>query len=175
MRYRFKKETVEPFSMSYGVNKTKVEPFRLRSWQRVVSESEVNGRTVRLIETVEVEVEALPRVSFAERRHLPSVPGIYFALAAEGQALYIGQAVDIRERWVGHARLRQLRDLRCASIAWRVEEDHEDRLWLEWDCINKLKPVLNGTTIPGQGKDRRPKYKLVRVHPNWNRYRYVPV
>jgi GIY-YIG catalytic domain-containing protein len=49
-----------------------------------------------------LNLETLPAVSLENRKRLPQTAGIYFAIDAAGAVQYIGQSINLRQRWKGH-------------------------------------------------------------------------
>jgi hypothetical protein len=84
----------------------------------------------------------LPSVPFAERHALPHTSGVYFALSAHGDVLYVGATHDLYARWHVHHRSRQLQDMSCASIAYYVCEIHH-LAETEEAMIAQFTPPLN--------------------------------
>ena len=85
----------------------------------------------------------LPCVPFKERHSLPRVSGLYFALADDGEVLYVGATQNLYQRWVSHHQDQALQKLGCLSIAYYVCEisalaDTEQAM------ISQFQPRLNG-------------------------------
>ncbi len=94
---------------------------------------------------------ALPSLPLDERAALPDTPAIYFVLAGD-TVLYIGQSVNVRQRWVAHHRLAQLNEHGGCRIAWMTVDAAGLLGELERACIAHFEPVLNGTGFPGRAQ-----------------------
>lgn len=90
-----------------------------------------------------VSIPDLPFVPFSELETLPSGPGIYFALAPDGEVLYIGRSVNIAQRWVGHHRAGQLGEMGCTTLAWLTISETELLPEIERGMIAHFMPSLN--------------------------------
>jgi predicted GIY-YIG superfamily endonuclease len=84
-------------------------------------------------------------------RELPREPGVYLFLDAEGQALYVGKARDLRRRLAGyrnasrrkaHRKMRRLVRL-AVSLEIRPQESETQALLLENELIRTLRPPHN--------------------------------
>jgi len=91
---------------------------------------------------------ALPSLPLDERRELPDTAAIYFVLAGD-TVLYIGQSVNVRQRWLAHHRLAQLNEHGGCRIAWMTVDGVSLLNELEQACIAHFQPALNGTNMPG--------------------------
>ncbi|MHC5756067.1 MAG: helix-turn-helix domain-containing protein [Nostoc sp.] len=94
---------------------------------------------------------ALPSVLLNERSRLPKVSGIYFAATDSEGVLYIGQSVNIRQRWVNHERRYQLSKIKNVHLYWLEVADRSLLKVIEEALIEKFSPPLNWT---------RPEYQL---------------
>jgi len=65
-----------------------------------------------------VALETLASVSFDARDTLPPVSGVYLALSAANEVLYVGATTNLRQRWKQHHRVARLQSLACVRIAW---------------------------------------------------------
>jgi len=61
--------------------------------------------------------------------------------------LYIGQAINVRQRWLAHHRLTQLNEYGGCRIAWMQVDDAGLLDELEQACIGHFTPVLNGSDV----------------------------
>lgn len=93
----------------------------------------------------------LPAIPLAERAALPDTPAVYFVMAGD-TVLYIGQSVNVRQRWGAHHRLQQLNEYGACRIAWMAVDDAGLLDDLERACIAHFEPVLNGTGFPGRAQ-----------------------
>lgn len=70
--------------------------------------------------------------------NVPKSPGVYFFLDARGTRIYIGKAVNLRNRLRGHPMLAK-----AASLDWQVCGSEIEALILESRFIKKYKPLYN--------------------------------
>ena len=91
-----------------------------------------------------LDITALPGCPVAERKQLPDRPGIYFVLDG-ATVLYIGRAVNLRNRWAQHHRLAQVGS---AKIAYQEVSDPAMLDAVEIACIDHFQPTLNRTQVP---------------------------
>ncbi len=76
-------------------------------------------RACRSAEEALKEIAALPSIPFAHRRHLPAASGVYFVLE-QGQCAYVGQSLNIRQRWMSHHKIAKLREREGVTISWAL-------------------------------------------------------
>lgn len=88
----------------------------------------------------------LPAIPLAERAALPDTPAIYFVLAGD-TVLYVGQSVNVRQRWLAHHRLQQLNEHGGCRIAWLMVDDTSLLDEMERACIAHFRPALNGSDV----------------------------
>jgi hypothetical protein len=86
-----------------------------------------------------MEVREIPLGSVKD---LPSVAGVYWVLAGES-VLYVGQSANLRQRWVSHHRMIDMRRLEADRIRWLLVSA-ESLVDAERRVIDELQPVLNG-------------------------------
>lgn len=85
----------------------------------------------------------------AHLKTLPNTPGVYRMLSANGEALYIGKAKDLRKRVASYTRAAKLttRHVRMISATVTMEFAHTktevEALLLESNMIKQLKPRFN--------------------------------
>lgn len=91
----------------------------------------------------------LSSLNLTDKQKLPEYSAIYFAVAS-GQVLYVGQAVNLRNRWQNHHRLPQLEAInrRCqVKLFWlnclSTELNELERQYIQFYC-----PTLNQTKVP---------------------------
>lgn len=99
----------------------------------------------------EVELSNLPQLPLEDKRSLPDLPAVYFAVGTDSEILYVGRTASLRRRWKGnrHQHLETLynRD-EPIHLAWLAVE-HEDWLpELEYELITRFRPVLNEQPNP---------------------------
>jgi hypothetical protein len=90
-----------------------------------------------------LNITALPGVAVAERKALPNCPGVYFVIDGD-VVMYIGRAVNLRNRWKNHHRLNQVRG---ARIVWLAISDAALLDGIEQACIAYFQPALNGSGV----------------------------
>jgi len=93
---------------------------------------------------VSVAPSALPSVPLDERSALPDTAAIYFVIEGD-TVLYVGQSINLHQRWLAHHRLTQLNEYGGCRIAWMQVDDADLLDELERACIEHFSPVLNGT------------------------------
>ncbi|RCJ31824.1 endonuclease [Nostoc punctiforme NIES-2108] len=91
----------------------------------------------------------LPYLRLVDKQKLTEASAIYFAVARD-QVLYIGQAVNLRSRWLNHHRLPQLEAInrRCEiKLFWLnclpIQLNELERLYIQYYC-----PTLNQSKVP---------------------------
>ena len=79
---------------------------------------------------------------------IPKKTGVYFFLDKKGSVLYVGKAIDIRNRIRSHyretanpAKTKLLKETR--SIRWELTDSEPEALIREAELIKKLKPRYN--------------------------------
>lgn len=110
-------------------------------------------------------------VPFSERGFLPSCPGIYVVADTNHFVWYVGQAIDLKNRWLGRSHHRYPQLIRTNrklehKIYWKpfpVEQLAEKERYY----IDFLKPELNGckvkTYLPKQPQVDREIKRLFKV------------
>ena len=104
----------------------------------------------------EINPLKLPSVALLEKHKLPQLSAIYFAIAENGEILYIGRSVNLASRWNGHHRYLGLKEIGNVRIAWLSCEDESLLPQIEEAMIQHFLPCLNQTLI----KYKQPKSKL---------------
>lgn len=113
-----------------------------------------NGKAEEGAETGEQGIEeidplALPYVAMSELRYLPECAGIYFAIEENNIVAYIGQSVNIYNRWRGHhvqgslCDLSDLESARRVRLAWMAVSSVDQLDSLERALIRRFRPRLN--------------------------------
>lgn len=72
---------------------------------------------------------------------LPRRPVVYALMDSAGEYVYIGQTECLRERWVSH-RCRRMASSGW-SVAWTDAPVESERLLLEAELINRIRPLEN--------------------------------
>lgn len=77
-----------------------------------------------MIDPSAINPVTLPSVSLADRRNLPSMPCIYFAIDGAGAVQYIGRSKNPARRWIAHHRYPDLCSMSGVRIAYmHLDED----------------------------------------------------
>jgi GIY-YIG catalytic domain-containing protein len=105
----------------------------------------------RLVEqalVVEDRREHWRRVGDRVRRDAPPVPGVYVLRDAEGAALYVGKAANLRRRLGAQFADRRWRSLppamaRVAAVEWEEAGSELEALMREATLIGELQPIVN--------------------------------
>ena len=92
-----------------------------------------------------IDLEQLPSIDFEDRKQLPEVSGIYFAIDSNDNIQYIGQSINIRNRLQTHHRKQQLSELAGVRIAYLEVSDTSLLYDIEQALIDYFNPYLNGT------------------------------
>ena len=99
----------------------------------------------------DLQLDILPYVEFMEKDKLPEIAGIYFAIDKNHKVYYVGKAQNLRNRWVGHHRYDQLKEINKKTnikLSWYGCENNENTLTqLENYFIATYHPVLNQTKV----------------------------
>jgi len=101
------------------------------------------------MQAAEINPLTLPPVPLAERRRLPNCSAVYFAIAGDGEILYVGRTSNLTARWFQHHRYVQLKDIDGVRLAW-LECPTELLNEVELALIAWFKPELNGSLIPAE-------------------------
>ncbi|QNJ17662.1 hypothetical protein SynA1840_02130 [Synechococcus sp. A18-40] len=108
-------------------------------------------------------IQSWGSVAFSDYRQLPEKPGIYACLNAAGETLYIGQALNLFDRWnSGHHRAI---DIACAggsSIHWMwIEPSLLDEV--EHSLLLKHRPSLNKVITCPEDQRLERKREMARL------------
>lgn len=96
-----------------------------------------------------LNLETLPAVSLENRKRLPQTAGIYFAIDAAGVVQYIGQSINLRQRWASsHHRLSALEVIVDVQIAWLKISDIGLLNQVEQALIEYFDPPFNIGSCP---------------------------
>jgi integrase len=107
-----------------------------------------------------LDLESLPSLPLAKRGELPELSGVYLAIGGLGEVQYIGQAVNIRDRWVCHHRRIELEFSGLnVCIAWILVELPLLR-HVEQALINYFKPPLNGLKNQMERAEKTKEYEI---------------
>jgi DNA-binding transcriptional regulator YiaG len=87
-------------------------------------------------------------VEYGKRNLLPAIAGVYCVMSSGGSLLYIGQSVNINQRWKGHHLRQQLKAGASLHIAYRETFSEVGRLKMEAILIRQHQPRLNANLLP---------------------------
>lgn len=91
-----------------------------------------------------IDLKTLPALPLSRRKELPQTAGIYFAIDAGGVVQYIGQSINLRQRWLQHHRQTALTFVHDVRIAWIEVNELSLLKEIEGKMIRHFKPLLNG-------------------------------
>jgi excinuclease UvrABC nuclease subunit len=94
-----------------------------------------------------VQIAHFPSMAYEERRDLPTIPALYFVVDSARNVVYIGQTVNLRDRWKSHHRAAQM-ERGGYRIHWRVVENDIQRRHYEARCIEHFRPPWNRSEVP---------------------------
>lgn len=102
------------------------------------------------MDVTKVNPFTLPSVSILNLDSLPNLGGVYFAISAPAEILYIGKAIDIYQRWRSHHRFDDINVYSNVKIAYLpcIVSSEDDLSEIETACIMHFRPQLNKTIIP---------------------------
>lgn len=101
------------------------------------------ARSDDYVKLEDLDISALPSVSYANRKELPECKAVYFAVSAKGEILYIGMTKNLRVRWLGHERASEcLDECKDIKIAW-LEKPWRGFIRFEKAAISKYLPKAN--------------------------------
>ncbi len=89
----------------------------------------------------------LPSILLEQRRGLPSCSGIYFAISADDEVLYIGRSVNLAQRWISHHRHPELEEIGQVRIAWLEINEPNLLPAIEEALIDWFAPSLNSSSV----------------------------
>jgi len=95
---------------------------------------------------IQINPSTLPSLPLTERSTLPTCPAVYFVMA-ENQILYIGRAINLRQRWNAHHRYIQLKPKTNVRIAWLECSEPILLPKIESALIEQFRPLLNGSPV----------------------------
>lgn len=84
----------------------------------------------------------------SESKRIPPIPAVYFVYTEPSIVLYVGQTVNLRQRWKGHNFLRAVLDKHKIELAW-IPCDLMVLSIVESYYIRKLRPPLNKSQSRG--------------------------
>ncbi len=94
---------------------------------------------------------SLPNIPLIDRKQLPSIAGIYFAIA-NGKVQYIGMSANLNQRWNSHHRYREISEMSDPHIAYLdVSSINNDLIGeIEEALIFWFNPPLNNSPMPSK-------------------------
>lgn len=104
-----------------------------------------------------IDLNSLSSLSLEERKQLPKVSGVYFAIDSLGVVQYIGRSVNINKRWKKHHKLDQLEKQPGIKIAYLQIDEISLLPKIEEALINWFQPCLNSSQICTQGYKKTKK------------------
>jgi len=102
-----------------------------------------------------IDVHRLPSLPLVNLSQLPKCSCIYFVMH-NSRIIYIGQTINLADRWTGHHKLSQLTKLNDTIIAWLKCSDQSLLVEIESAMIQHFQPKLNKQ---GGGKRSHPDYR----------------
>ena len=111
--------------------------------------------------------ESWQRVGDRICREAPTSPGVYVLRDADGEAVYVGKAVNLRRRLRSHFASRRWRALkpamaRVATAEWEEVGSELEALLREATLIRQLQPAVNVQVGPPALRTRRIASVLIR-------------
>ena len=97
---------------------------------------------------LQVNPLTLPSLPLTEKKNLPGLPAIYFALGNSDEILYIGRSKNLAARWNVHHRYTELKTIGNVRIAWLHCSDESLLSEIEEALIKYFVPPLNRTPNP---------------------------
>lgn len=107
-----------------------------------------------------IDVHNLPSLPLVNLSQLPKCSCIYFVMH-NSCIIYIGQTINLADRWTGHHKLSELTKLNDAVIAWLECSDQSLLVEIESAMIQHFQPELNKQ---GQGKRSHPNYRQTTIY-----------
>lgn len=109
-----------------------------------------------------IDVHRLPSLPLVNLSQLPKCSCIYFVMH-NSRIIYIGQTINLADRWTGHHKLSQLTKLNDTIIAWLKCSDQSLLVEIESAMIQHFQPKLNKQ---GGGKRSHPDYRQTTIYIN---------
>lgn len=89
------------------------------------------------------DILTLPNLPFEARCNLPKDNVIYFVVSQNNEVLYIGETMNLRERWRSHHHAPTLKSLSGVRIFWADWNGCSEMGINEADLIRQFAPPLN--------------------------------
>jgi predicted GIY-YIG superfamily endonuclease len=104
---------------------------------------------------VAIALSELPNISLVDKRHLPSCQCVYL-VCQDDQVLYIGQSLNLVNRWKQHHHYATLKVMEDVKIAWIEISDRSLLREIESALIEWFKPTLNKNPLDNLIHEGRP-------------------
>ena len=104
---------------------------------------------------VAIALSELPNISLTDKRHLPSCQCVYLACQGD-RVLYIGQSLNLVNRWKQHHHYSTLKAMEDVRIAWVEVSDRSLLRKVESALIEWFKPTLNKDPLDNLIHEGRP-------------------
>lgn len=114
-----------------------------------------------------IKLTELPSMPLEWYKALPKCAAVYLVLSSDNEVLYIGQSVNIQNRWRSHHIKRHLKKLYGVRIAWLQVSDSSLLETVELALIEFLKPKLNRPPTLNK-KPRTPNVGLIALRKRIN-------
>ncbi|MBP0016900.1 MAG: GIY-YIG nuclease family protein [Cyanobacteria bacterium SBLK] len=116
-----------------------------------------------LIDPKSINLANLPAVPLCDRKKLPAIPGIYFAIDSLGNIQYIGRSQDINQRWRNHHREKTLEEIGKIKIAYLKISDVDLLPAIEDALIVWFNPLLNNVRLPSIKPQKEPIERVIEM------------
>lgn len=94
-----------------------------------------------------VDLQDMPSLPFEEKRFLPNKAAVYFIIRDDGEVLYIGSTVRLKQRWEAHLQARKAAALGATRVAWMLVPQAMTEA-VESAMIRHYLPILNTRRKP---------------------------
>ena len=105
------------------------------------------------IDPENLDLRSLPSIPLEDRKMLPVISGIYFAIDSQGTVQYIGRSANLNQRWLQHHRISNLEECDRILIAWLEVTEPALLPEIEKALIDWFKPPLNGYISLSQDRE----------------------
>lgn len=108
----------------------------------------------KMIDLASLDFNTLPSLPLSNKKALPEVTCIYLAIDSLGSVQYVGQSINLRQRWANHHRFSQLAEL-DVCITWIEVSKPELLNEIESALIEWFDPPLNEALKTGYVRKRK--------------------
>lgn len=115
----------------------------------------------------QIKLTELPWLPFEWKQGLPTCAAVYIVLSSNDEVLYVGQSLNIRNRWQSHHMKRRLAKLSGVRIAWLQMSDSILLPSVETALIEFFQPKLNRPATKKK-KEYNPKTALIALRKRAN-------